>query len=887
MTRLRVLLARMAAMFAGRRRDDQLSDEIATHLDLLAAEYRRRGLADADARAAARREFGGVEQVRQTYREQRRLPSIDALFQDVRYGARLLARDRGSTLAAIGILTLGVGSTVVMADMLDRLLLRPPSHIDAPDRVRRVYDHVEGGTPQAMITNYVTFERLTAGLTKELSHAAVYLEERIGYGQGPGASRFRVISHSAEYFDALGLKPALGVLPGRGRAPAAETAVISHALWQQRFGGTDDVLGRTMRLGTRVYTIIGVTPPGFTGIDTEPVDVWLPIEARGEKALFREWRTSDAYFMFRVVARLRPGVDRVQAEAHASTVFNAGLSPAWFDGKTRSYRIYFGDLAAARQPGRTDEVRVVLWIAAVSGFVLLIACGNVGNLLYVRGLRRGRELALKTALGATRLRLLREILTEAGLLALLSSAVSLMFVLTAGTLVRRFFLPSAITAVVPIDGRLVALTLAICVTATFLLGLLPALRLTTRASLAPGRAAMQERPSRLLDLYIALQVALSVPLVVGASLFALSFWQARHVNFGIHTSNIAVVTTDMVEAGAGADSHAAHRRIEAQLRRLPQVKSVAAVMLVPMVGGMVYHFDIPGVNLAGKHMGPFVNGVDASYFDVMGVRMIAGRAFTGAENVAGGRPVLVINETMARTYWPHESPLGRCIRVGDPDKPCAEIIGIAANNPMWPALDALPRDAPMLYFVPIEQYSAISWSRALLVRTREAPGRVLGQLRSQAQAAGADLPYIDVWAFDDVFNPALRPLRLGSTVFVVFAALALLIAGVGLAAVTAHGVTRRTRELGIRLALGADPTRLVRLVLGRSLGAVLGGLVCGALLSYFGERLIRSFLFGVKEGDPRLFATGVLTLLVVSALAAYLPARRAGHVDAAEALRTD
>jgi len=306
-----------------------------------------------------------------------------------------------------------------------------------------------------------------------------------------------------------------------------------------------------------------------------------------------------------------------------------------------------------------------------------------------------------------------------------------------------------------------------------------------------------------------------------------------------------------------------------------------------MIGGLSYHFEIPGVNIGGSSFGPFVNGVDASYFDVMRVRMVAGRAFTAAENVAGGRPVLVINETMARTYWPHESALGHCVRVGDRNKPCAEIVGIVGNNAMWPTLDARPRDAPMMYFVPLEQYGSINHDRALLVRTADAPGTLLPLLRSQALSAGDDFPYIDVWTFDDVFNPALRPLRLGSTVFMVFAVLALTIAGVGLAAVTAHGVTRRTRELGIRLALGADPARLVRLILGRSLGAVFGGLVCGAVLSYVGERLIRTFLFGVKEADPRVFATGVLTLLVVSVLAAYLPARRAGRVDPADALRTD
>jgi len=887
-TRLRVLLSRFAAMVSGRGRDDELSEEIETHLTLLASEYRRQGMSDEEARLAARRAFGGVEQVREAYREQRRLPSIDAFLQDVRYGTRLLLRDRASTLAAIGILTLGVGSTVVMTDMLDRLLIRPPSHVDTPERVRRVYYQTEDGRPSAMVTNHATTERLSAGLSNEVPYIAGYFTERIGFGRGPGAGRFEAVAYSPAYFDVLGVAPRLGVLPGTRGPVAPDAAVISHALWQQRFGGSTDVLGRTLRLGKRIYTVVAVTPRGFAGIDTEPVDVWLPLESRaGDGALNSDWRTSTGYYMLRVIARLRAGVERVRAEEHASALFNAGPVPEWMDGKRRTYRILLGELPPARQPGGTHEVRVVLWVAAVSGFVLLIACGNVGNLLFVRGLRRSRELALKTALGATRARLLREILTEAGLLAVLSGAAALLFVMTAGALVRRLFLPAVTAAVVPLDGRLIAITGVICLGATFVLGLLPALRLTTRLNLSPGHAVRQERASRLLDLYVGLQVALSVPLIAGASLFALSFWQARQVNFGIDTTNVAVVSTNLVEVGASADNHLAHRRIQERLNALPQLQSVALVQLVPMVGGFAYEFDIPGFMKPGSYSGPYVNGVDHSYFDVMRVRMVAGRAFTSSENVRGGRPVLVVNETMARTYWPGESPLGHCVRVGDRDKPCAEVVGIAANAAMWPVVEISQHDAPMMYYVPIEQYSWLNESRALLVRTKEAPGTLLPLLRTQAQAAGADLPYIDAWAFDDVFQPALRPLRLGSTVFMVFALLALVIAGVGLAAVTAHGVTRRTREFGIRLVLGAEPNTLVRLMLRRSLGAVFAGLACGAMLAYFGERLLRTFLFGVKPGDLRVFGVSVLVLLLVSLLAAYLPARRAGGVDPAEALRAE
>jgi hypothetical protein len=316
------------------------------------------------------------------------------------------------------------------------------------------------------------------------------------------------------------------------------------------------------------------------------------------------------------------------------------------------------------------------------------------------------------------------------------------------------------------------------------------------------------------------------------------------------------------------------------------VQSVALVQVVPMIGGFAYDFWVPGMK-PGNYEGPYVNGVDSTYFDVMGVHMVAGRAFTSVENVAGGRPVLVVNETMARTFWPGEPAVGRCVRVGDRRKPCAEVVGVAANAAMWPSLQTSPRDAPMMYFVPIEQYSWLNVNRALLVRTTEAPGNLLPLLRTQAQIAGTDLPYIDAWAFDEVFQPSLRPLQLGSTVFMVFGLLAMVIAGVGLAAVTAHGVTRRTRELGIRLALGAEPETLVRLMLRRSLRAVSAGLACGAMLAYFGEHLLRTFLYGIKPGNVRVFGASVLILLLVSLLAAYLPARRAGRVDPAEALRAE
>ena len=885
MTRLRVLLMRLVAMIRGGRREEALSDEITLHLELLAEEYRRRGLPGDEARLAAHRAFGGVMQVRETYRRQQRLPSIDAFAQDVRFALRVLRRERTSTIAAVGLLALGVGATVVMADMLDRLLVRPPAHVSAPERVARIYSQTEDSGPSAMVTNYPTVERLAAGVRDEVEFMAVFTTERLGLGRGPEARRLDAVSHSRAYFDVLGLTPQLGVLPSERRPEVVDAVVISHGVWQGAFGGAPDIIGRTMHLGRRLYTIVAVTPPGFRGIDTDPVDVWLPLDSRGEEALSKNWRTGTEYVGLRVVARLRAGIDRSRAGAHASTVYNSGPLPSWADGKPRTYRIIFGELPPARHPGGTDETRVVWWIGAVSGLVLLIACGNVANLLLVSGLRRSSELALKTALGATRGRLVREVLIEAGLLALAAGILGFAAVLTAGTVVRRLLLPPVMATVTPLDGRFVLIAVVVCVVAAFLLGTIPALRLTSRQILTPGRVLHTGRPSRMLDAFVGVQVALSVPLIIGASLFSLSLWQARQVNFGLESTNVAIVEMNGEEVGTPTENHAAHRRIHERLALLPHVQSAALVQTVPMRNAYATGVRAGGTELSDGPA-PHVNAVDPTYFSVMGMRFVAGQSFTAADNVAGARPVAVINEVLANTLWPGQSGLGRCVHIGFGDTPCAEVVGVVANTVAWPGLN-FSRDMTPMCFLPIEQRPDRSSDRAVLVRTTTSVDRELSFLRAEAQSTAPNLPYIDVWAFDDLFQPALKPLRLGSLVFIAFGALALVIAGVGLAAVTAYGVARRTRELGIRLVLGAEPAALVRDVLGRNLVAVILGLIAGCLLAYGGSRGLRSLLFGVAPDDLRVYMTAALVMIVVSSVAAWLPARRAGRVEPAAVLRTE
>jgi len=872
---------RTLGLFRGRRREDELADEIEQHLAHLAEEHEHRGLSPREARLAARREFGGVAQTREAFRDQRRWPSIETLLQDIRFATRALIKDRGTTFAAIALLTIGVGTTVVMADVLDRLLLRDPEHVDRPDLARRLYEQTDNGAPSRMYSNYVTLEKLANGLPREVEVWGAFQNERIGMGHGSAAHYVDTIGCTEGYFDVLGLTPALGVLPSTKRHVVADGVVISHALWQRDFGGAMDVVGKPLRLGKRMYTVVAVMPRGFAGIDDDPVDLWLPLASR--KDTDPAWKTGTHYFGLMGLFRLRPDVSRREAEVHASQVYTAVNSLAYMDGKKHRHQIIFGELPPARHPAGTGTVRVLLPIAAVSTLVLLIACGNVGNLLLVRGLRRAPELALKTALGATRLRLLRETFVEALLLAIGAGGTALVVVMTVGVFVRRYFLPPMAATAVPLDVRLTLLTVGVCALAALLLSLAPAMRLTRARMATPGRITLRGGPSHLLDVFVGTQVALTVPLLVGASLFAVSVWLARQDDFGYAVPHVGVVSSDLVEDGRPAEQHVAHERIRDRLATLPGIVAASLVGSPPFRGGYCITYQIPG-GAPGSGLCPIMNVVDERFFDVMRLRVTRGRVFTAGENAAAAAPVVVINEAMQRKHWPDRSPIGTCMTIDA--IPCVRVIGVVENGGGGPYLPD-KSDPIALYFLPIGRFPDRIAPRAVIFRSSEDPSRLLGTVQRASHESSPNLPFVDAWPVSEVLEPQLKPLQLGSTVFLALSALALAIAAAGLIVVTAHGVTRRTREMGIHLSLGATPGIVVRLMLRRTLMALAIGLVAGLGLAFAGSRLFTDLLYRVEPRDPRVFAACAVTLLIAGTLAAWLPARRAGRIDPSVALRTE
>lgn len=884
MTRLRVFLARALGTVSGRRRDDELREELDTHLELIADEHRRRGLSDAEARLAARRELGGIAQTREAFRDARTLPGVDALLQDVRFAWRALRRDRGTTLAAIALLTIGVSSTVVLADVVDRLLLRQPAHIDDPSRVRRLYESRADGRATLVVSNYVTMERLAAGISRDIEALATYQPETIGSGRGPDAGRFEAIDFSKAYFDVLGLTPALGVLPTARRSSDSSAVVISHALWQQRFGGAGDVIGKPLRLGQRTHTIVAVGPRGFAGIDDDPVDVWVPLDARMR---FEGWRTVTHYVGLRAVVRLKPGVDRTRVEPYASTVLNDATRNDRAGPADTDVRLLLGPLAFGQSPTTSTQTQVLLAVVAVAGMVLLMACGNVANLLILTGLRRSAELSLKAALGAGRGRLLREVFLQATLLAGASGLAALGLVLTIGAIVRRTFLPPTAATTAPMDVRLVLLTMLTCAAVALILGCVPALRLTSRRTLVPGRSMRVTSPSRLLDAFVALQIALAVPLLVGTLLFAVSFWNIAGVDLGFDLDRVVVVEADMVDDGRPGEQSLVHRRIQERLAALPGVAATAVVQSTPLRGGVSWNFEVPGYDRPAGHVSmPLMNGVDPSFIGLMGMRVVEGRRFTDADNRPGAAPVAVVNEDVAKRFWPGASPIGRCILLNG--RTCTQIVGVVAKASPFASVRSGTAGADIgQIFVPLEPFHDLNRDRAVLVRTTGDPRALLSRLRSEAQAARGDLPYVDASPLDDALDFERKPLRLGWSIFLGLSVLALVIAVAGLVVVTAHGVTRRTREMGIRLVLGAEPGELVRLMARRTLIAMGIGLGAGTVLAYTGAGLLRTVLFGIEPGDSRIFGGATATLILVGLVATWLPARRTGRIDPSAALRLE
>ncbi|HEX6631911.1 MAG TPA: ABC transporter permease [Gemmatimonadaceae bacterium] len=879
----------------------EVDDEIRFHLDARAEQLARLGLTTGEARRAAAARFGDIERTRSALRDStrrregrmRRREGLEAIGHDLRFALRQLRRQPGFAVVAVLTLAAGIAANAVMFGVVDRLLLRPPPHVVAPDRVSRLYLRQWGSDGAEWTTANISYRRLLELRDggRAVADVAGYLADDVLLGRGDDAERVRGAYATASLFPLLGVRPELGrfFTEAEDRPPDGEhVVVLGYGLWQRRFGGDPGVIGRTVHVQSSDYTVVGVAPPGFAALDLREVDVWQPATSiRSEFGLPAEWSTQHNFSWIEPVARLKPGVSAEQAAAVFSVVWARSLAEQLDAARAAAARprVLVAPALEQRGPQRSASARVSLWLAGVAGVVLLVACANVANLLLARGLERRREIAVRLALGVGRRRLVGQLLLESVLLALAGAAVGLLLARWGGSLLYAVLLPDIGVHGELYDARVLGFTAAAAIVAGVLAGLVPALQASRPDLAATLKAGAREgggRRARLRGALLVTQAALSVVLLVGAGLFVRSLHNARTVDLGLDTDHLVYATIDWRGAepeGAGART-ALDAQLLARLRALPEVERATTSFSLAFQRNIV--LDLFGETRDTVRVpSAYFNAVGPDFFATTGARILRGRAL-GPGDVAGAPPVMVVSQSMARAVWPDGDAVGHCLRVNADTMPCATVVGVAQNV----VQSELATDSTLQYWIPAAQYaSRRPTAFAFLARVRGAPDAAVPAIRAALQAQLPGDAYANVAPGHELVSPSVRSWQLGATMFVAFGALALVIAAVGLYGVIAYHVSQRTHEMGVRRALGAGAIQLARTVLGEGVRAVLLGIAIGALLTLAAARWVEPLLFGVSSHDPLTYAVVAVVLLLVALLAGLVPARRAVRVDPSEALR--
>ena len=804
---------------------------------------------------------------------------METLWKDLRFGVRTLAKSPGFAAVAVLTLALGVGATTAIFSVVNALLLRPLPFKDL-DRLVAVWEAVPAqGVERNEISepNYLDWRAQSSSF----EHLAVYSWWSVNVSGVETPERVQGFQVSPNFFDALGARAALGrtFLPEEEQPGKDRVVILSDGYWRSRFAADPAIVGKTLTLNGIGRTVVGVMPKGFdypTG-----GEMWSPYR-------FDPANTSPRYAHFLLgVGRLRAGVTREQAEAELGGVA-ARLEqqyPETNAGRRVAVRPLLADTVRQYRP------MLLLMLAAV-GFVLLIACANVANLLLARAASRSREMAIRAALGAGRLRILRQLLTESLMLALAGGGLGVLLAVWGVDLIAALF-PSDFVRYIPgwgqigVDRRALLFTLAVSLAAGVLFGLAPALR-ASRADLNDalkegGKAGGAER-NRLRSLLVVAEVALSLVLLAGAGLMLRSFVRLLEVKPGFDPERVLVAELILPRARYREDAQAVefYSRLREGVGGLPGVRSAALTSFIPLAGSnATTGFTVEGQPRPPHGQEPEANyrAVTPGYFSTMRIPLVGGRAFDEGD-AAGAERVCVVNEALARKYFPGEDPLGRYVRGegGTPEAQLKRIVGVVGD--VRHNLDEDPK--PEIYFPEAQDASR---SMVLVARADADPLSLAPAVRAQVQALDRDLPVYNVRTMDQVRAESIFRQRFSVVLLGIFAALALALASVGLYGVISYTVTQRTHEIGVRMALGAQGGDVLRMVVRQGMAHVAVGVGAGLAGSLLLTRVMAGLLYGVSATDPATFA-GVSLLLAAVALAACLvPARRAAKVDPIKALR--
>ena len=881
------LLHRIAALFRRRRLEKDLDDELRSHLEMAIELNVRKGMSPADARREALRSFGGVEQTKEIYRDQRGLPMIETTLQDLRFGLRMLRRSPGFSILAILCLTLGIGANAAVFSWIEGILFRPYPAVAHQERLVAI-----GGTsrdePLGTSLSWPDFQDLQRSCTL---CETVFVSKITGttLSIGDRAERTTGSIVSANYFDAIGVHPILGrgFLPGEDIGQSAHpVAVISYQLWQGRFRGDPQIAGKTQRLNGVMHTIVGVVPEGFYGTFVGwSMNFWVPasmediFESGGYKLEDRGARWIEAY------ARLKPGVTQQQAQQEFAAI--SGHLEAEYPATNRGRAIRFWPLWQTPFNNAATLLPTLEIMLAVVVFVLLIACANVGNLLLVRSFARRHEMTVRLAIGAGRGRLLKQLLTEGLALSLFGAAGGLLVAYWCRhALVLLFPARGGVQMHLPgeIDWRVLALSVAVCLATTLLMGLVPALQ-TGKIDLAQsmkmestgvvgGRGRAWVRSGLVL-----VQVSLSFVLLVGTGLLMQSLLKVRNASPGFNTRGVLDTAIDLVSAGyTPARAQTFQDALRERVRSLPGVESAAFAKMTPLsyVSSATAPIVVDGYTPPPEES-PTVdyNEVGEDYFVTMGIPLVAGREFTRADDEKGAL-VAVVNETMAQRFWQGREPLGQRLQLKGR---WMQVVGIAKDSKYSSVRE---RPTPF-FFVPVRQNSLRA--AILNIRTPLAPQTMATAIAREVHALDANLAPYEVITLQEQLERSTSPQMVAVTLVGTLGGLALLLAAIGLYGVMSYAVSQSTRELGLRMALGADASNLLRLVMSRGLALTAGGVLLGAAVALALTRLLGNLLYNVSPRDPLAFGSALAVMTIASLAACFLPAWRAMRTDPARALR--
>jgi predicted permease len=878
---------------------DSFEEELEGHLQMHTEDNVRKGMSATEARRDAVMKLGGVEQTKELYHDRQTLPVLEVLMQDLRYGLRMLRKNPGFTAVAVLSLALGIGAnttifTVVNAILLSALPVRDLPHLVQMDTVdsKTLVTQARSEKLQMSYPNFQDYRRENQVFTD----LAAFMPTAVTWSGGAEPRQVQAQLVSATYFDVLGIRPAQGrfFMPDEDTKPNGnDVAVLSYALWANKLGSDPGIIGKPLIFDARPYTVIGIAPRGFRGTITffSPEQVWIPTSMKDqilggkEKDYFNERR----FLSVNVFGRLKPGLEMSAAEASLKTMATHLETEFPKDNMGRS--VALSPLADAAV-GVNDHKRIALagaMMMGVVGLVLLIACVNLANLLLAQGARRQKEISLRAALGAGRTRIVRQMLTESVLLSLAGGVVGLAIAYAGRSILWSlrppFIEQSGID--LSLDSRVLLFTFGVAIFTGFIFGLVPAIK-ASRPDLmeilkAGGRGGtMGWRRDPLRSLLVVGEMALALITLVGAGLFLHSMQNAQKTDLGFESKNLLAMNFDLAalhyEEGRGQQFY---RAAVEKVKSSPGVASASIASNFPLGGGFLRTVFPEGQDETSGYRGTLtlVDDITPNYFDTLRIPVTRGRIFTDGDRMETA-PVAIISEAMAKQHWPNEDAVGKRFHfIGDTT--LREIVGVVANS----VVNEVGEDPQPIVFLPMTQDYAPA--ATLQVRTTGNPENVEGTTRAALQSLDPNLAITNVFTIEQIMSQALWAPRMGGFLLALFGALALVLSAVGVYGVLSYSVNQQTREIGLRMALGAQRGDVMRLILGQGLRLTVLGLGLGVLVALGLMRVLVSLLFDVRAYDPTTYTAVTLLLTAVALLACYIPARRAMRVDPMVALRYD